>query len=167
VRAVRLVLGAAVLGAMVLGVRALNAQALPEGPGSEVLKARCVSCHQSDLITSQRLSIAGWTREVDKMVRWGATVDAAERDPLQTYLATNFAPKPAASHAATTGEAVFSRACLSCHGADLVESQRLSRAGWVREVEKMMRWGAAVGDADKDPLVDFLAAKYGPGGRGL
>ena len=59
----------------------------------------------------------------------------------------------------TSGEGVFTRACLSCHGADLVEAQRLTRAGWVREVEKMMRWGAAVGDADKDPLVDYLAGK--------
>jgi mono/diheme cytochrome c family protein len=150
-----------VLGGVVLGARALNAQALPEGPGSEILKARCVSCHQVDLITSQRLSLPGWTREVDKMVRWGATVEASERDPLQAYLASNFAPKPAASHAATGGESVFTRACLSCHGADLVEAQRLSRAGWVREVEKMMRWGAAVGDADKDLLVDYLSGKYG------
>ena len=158
----RTVLGALVLGALVLGAHPLNAQALPEGPGSDVLKARCVSCHQADLITAQRLSIAGWTREVNKMVGWGATVEAAERDPLQAYLAANFSPKPAASHAATTGEGVFSRSCLSCHGTDLIEAQRLSRAGWVREVEKMMRWGAAVGDTDKDPLVDYLAGKYGP-----
>ena len=155
-----------VLGAMVLGTGTSGAQALPEGPGSEVVKARCVSCHQVDLITSQRLSLAGWTREVDKMVRWGATVDASERDPLHIYLAANFAPKPSATHATPSGESVFSRACLGCHGTDLVEAQRLSRAGWVREVEKMMRWGATVGDADKDPLVDYLAGKYGPGGRG-
>lgn len=149
------------LGAIVLSATALGAQALPEGPGSEILKARCVSCHQVDLITSQRLSLGGWTREVDKMVRWGATVEPSERDPLQTYLAANFAPKPAASHAATAGESVFSRGCLGCHGIDLVEAQRLSRPGWVREVEKMMRWGAAVGDADKDSLVDYLSGKYG------
>jgi mono/diheme cytochrome c family protein len=150
------------LAAILLATQAPEAQALPDGPGSEILKARCVSCHQVDLITSQRLSLTGWTRELDKMIRWGATVDAAERDPLQSYLAANFAAKPAASHAPTSGEAVFSRACLSCHGSDLVEAQRLTRAGWVREVEKMMRWGAAVGDADKDPLIDYLAGKHGP-----
>ncbi|MEO8680428.1 MAG: hypothetical protein ABI665_15355 [Vicinamibacterales bacterium] len=157
-----------VLGAMVLGAGALVAQALPEGPGATVLKARCVSCHQTDLVSAQRLSLAGWTREVNKMAGWGATIEAGERDPLQAYLAANFGPTPAASHAAAPGgEAVFARACLGCHGADLVEAQRLTRAGWVREVEKMMRWGAAVPDADKDPLVDFLAGNYRPGGRGL
>ena len=150
------------VGAWVLGAITLSAQGLPDGPGKEIVTARCVSCHQADLITAQRLSIAGWTREVNKMVGWGATVETAERDPLQSYLAANFGPKPAAAHAAPTGEAVFSKSCLSCHAADLVEAQRLSRAAWVREVEKMMRWGAAVGDTDKDPLVDYLAAKYGP-----
>jgi hypothetical protein len=38
----------------------------------------------------------------------------------------------------------------------------LSRAGWIREVEKMMRWGADVPAADKDALVSYLAARYPP-----
>jgi mono/diheme cytochrome c family protein len=141
-------------------------QALPAGAGADVIKARCVSCHDTDLITSQRLALAGWTRELDKMARWGATLSAEQRDVLQTYLAANFGPRPAASHAgqsaaAEAGEATFKRACLSCHGVDLVEQQRLTRAGWVREVDKMMRWGAAVPAAEKDPLVDHLAARFG------
>ena len=136
----------------------LSAQGLPDGPGAEILKNRCVSCHQTDLITAQRLSSAAWGRELDKMIRWGATVDAAERDPLQSYLAANFRPRAAASHA-TAGEAIYNKACLSCHGAELVDQQKISRAAWVREVEKMMRWGATVADTEKDPLVDFLFAK--------
>ncbi len=62
----------------------------------------------------------------------------------------------------TAGEAVFQRSCLSCHGRDLVEQQRLPQGGWTREVDKMMRWGAQVPDADKDALVRFLTARYGP-----
>ena len=144
--------------AIALSAAAVSAQGLPEGPGSEILKNRCVSCHQTDLITTQRLSAAGWGRELDKMIRWGAAVEAAERDPLQSYLAANFRPRAAASHA-TAGEATYTRACLSCHGAEMVDQQKISRAAWVREVEKMMRWGAAVSDSEKDPLVDFLFAK--------
>ena len=45
------------------------------------------------------------------------------------------------------GAEIFRRNCLSCHGADLTVSQRLSRPGWVREVDKMIRWGAVIGDA--------------------
>ena len=141
---------------------AMLAQELPPGSGAEVLKTRCASCHERDLVTSQHLSAAGWGRELDKMVRWGARLETADRDVLVPYLAANFGPKPAASHlteATPPGAAIFTRACLSCHEGDLVDQQRLSRAGWVREAEKMMRWGARVGDTDKDSLVDYLVSR--------
>jgi cytochrome c5 len=140
------------------------AQELPPGPGREAVTSRCLICHESDLITQQRLSRAGWNRSVEKMVRWGAVVDAAERDPLLDYLAAHFAPKPGASHIVATagGEAIYERACLTCHEDDIIESQRLSRAGWMRSVEKMMRWGAAVAANEKDALVEYLAARYPP-----
>ena len=151
------------LGAMVLGAQVLSAQTLPPGPGADVLKQRCVSCHESDIITSQRLSLTGWTRSVDKMVRWGATVTPAEREVLQPYLAAHFAPKPAASHATTeAGAASYRRACLTCHEADIIEQQKLSRTGWTRSVEKMMRWGATVSDTEKEPLIDYLSSRFGP-----
>ena len=128
-----------------------------------MLTQRCVSCHESDIITSQRLSLTGWTRSVDKMVRWGATVTPAEREVLQPYLAAHFAPRPAASHATTdAGAASYQRACLTCHEADIIEQQKLSRVGWQRSVEKMMRWGATIGDTEKEPLIDYLAARFGP-----
>lgn len=78
------------------------------------------------------------------------------------------APAPMPSHdvpGIAEGEAVFQRACTSCHGNDLVEQQRLTPAGWTREVEKMMRWGARVPDTEKDVLVRFLSSRYGPGPR--
>ncbi len=56
-------------------------------------------CHESDIITSQKLSLTGWTNSVNKMVRWGAQITPEERDVLQPYLAQHFAPRPAASHA--------------------------------------------------------------------
>jgi cytochrome c5 len=143
---------------------ALFAQELPAGPGREVVVTRCLSCHESDLITQQRLTRAGWARSVDKMVRWGATLDAAERDPLLDYLAARFAATPVASNlVATAGsEAVYKRSCLTCHEDDLIEAQRLSRAGWLRSVDKMIRWGADVPAAEKEALVDYLAARYPP-----
>ncbi len=133
----------------------------PDGAGAEVLRARCLSCHGSDLIASQKLSEAGWGRELDKMVRWGATLSETDRPVLLGYLSAHFAPVPMAGHGRVAeGEAVFRRACLMCHGADLTEQQRLSPTGWTREVEKMMRWGAVVGDMEKSALVDFLSTRY-------
>jgi sulfite dehydrogenase (cytochrome) subunit B len=155
---------AAMLACAVAASVAPRAQDLPPGPGREVIAARCVACHQTDLIAQQRLSRAAWSRELGKMVRWGAQVDVAEREPLLDYLAAHFAPVPAASHiVATAGsEATYKRACLVCHEDDLIEAQRLSREGWSREIDKMIRWGAAVPAADKDALIDYLAARYPP-----
>ncbi len=139
------------------------AQQLPAGPGAEVLNKRCISCHDADIISSQTLSLIGWTRSVDKMVRWGATITPAEREVLQSYLAQHFAPRPVASHnPSATGAATYKKACLACHDADIIEQQRLTPTGWTRSVEKMMRWGAAVSDAEKQPLVEYLAARFGP-----
>lgn len=122
-----------------------------------------MSCHEADLITSQKLSLTGWTRSVDKMVRWGAQITPQERDTLQPYLAEHFGPRPVSSHAATpAAEATYKKACLVCHDADIIEQQKLSKTGWTRSVEKMMRWGASVPDAEKEPLIDFLASKFGP-----
>jgi len=152
----------ALLICVLIAAPSVSAQQLPDGPGAAVLKSRCVVCHESDIITSQKLPLAGWTRSIDKMVRWGSSVTPAERETLQPYLAEHFGPKPAVSHTAAAGEATFQRACLVCHDRDIIEQQQLSKAGWTRSVEKMMRWGAAVSDAEKEPLIDHLASKFGP-----
>jgi len=56
----------------------------------------CLECHESRIILQQRLSKVAWTKEVDKMIKWGALVDANDREPLIDYLSTNFSPeKPA------------------------------------------------------------------------
>ena len=68
-------------------------QDLPEGKGVEIARDKCLLCHEADLIVSQRLSRQGWTREVDKMIRWGAAVPAADKDALVDYLAARYAPR--------------------------------------------------------------------------
>jgi cytochrome c5 len=149
---------------LVLGTCTLRAQELPAGPGKETVTARCLTCHESDLIVQQRLSRAGWGREIDKMIRWGAVVEASEREPMLDYLSAHFTPKPIPSHiVATAGtEAIYKRACYTCHEDDLIQAQRLTRAGWTREVDKMIRWGAVVSDVEKDALIEYLTARYPP-----
>ncbi len=137
-----------------------DAQAWPDTPGGALVRSRCLVCHQTDLIQQQRLTRDGWQREVDKMVRWGAKVDGdAERQALIDALASAEGSRaPDAEAAARRGEVVFNRQCTVCHQTDLVAQQRLTTAGWAREVDKMVRWGAAVADpADKAALVDYLA----------
>ncbi|MGH9799566.1 MAG: hypothetical protein ACRD82_04315, partial [Blastocatellia bacterium] len=123
-------------------------QDLPAGKGVELANSKCVTCHEADLIMAQRLSKQGWTREVEKMVRWGAAVNDAEKEVLVEYFSANFAPRKAApavaAASADRGKQVFENKCLLCHEVDLVEQQRLGKPGWTREVEKMVRWGATV-----------------------
>ena len=52
----------------------------------------CLECHEARIILQQRLSKGAWTKEVDKMVKWGAVVDANDHDALIDYLSTNFSP---------------------------------------------------------------------------
>ncbi len=58
--------------------------------------------------------------------------------------------------------AMYRNTCLNCHGDELMRGQKLTRAQWEREVEKMMRWGAQVPADQKAGLVDYLAARYKP-----
>lgn len=163
---------ACVLAALVLAVGALSGrnaaahaqQDLPEGKGVELARNKCVTCHEADLIVSQRLSKPGWTREVEKMIRWGAKVTDAEKEVLIDYFSAHFAPRKAAAAMTNVerGKQIFEAKCLLCHEVDLVEQQRLGKPGWTREVDKMVRWGAKVTDAEKEPLVDYLLQNYGP-----
>jgi len=52
----------------------------------------CMECHEARIILQQRLSKAAWTKEVDKMIKWGAVVDAGDHDALIDYLSANFSP---------------------------------------------------------------------------
>jgi hypothetical protein len=79
-------------------------KAAPANPTAElppaVMQAKattsCMECHEARIILQQRLSKAAWTKEVDKMTKWGAVVDPADRDALIDYLSANFSPdKPA------------------------------------------------------------------------
>lgn len=72
-------------------------QDLPPGNGVELANAKCVTCHEADLIMAQRLSKQGWTREVEKMIRWGAAVTDAEKEPLVDYLVNNYPLRPLAT----------------------------------------------------------------------
>jgi len=53
-------------------------------------------------------------------------------------------------------------ACLTCHEARIIVQQRLTKAAWIKEVDKMTKWGAEVDPKDRDALVDYFSANFGP-----
>jgi hypothetical protein len=65
---------------------------LPAGPTKEKTEAACLTCHEARIIMQQRLSKPAWTKEVDKMIKWGAEVDPKDRDALIDYFSATFGP---------------------------------------------------------------------------
>jgi len=57
------------------------------------------------------------------------------------------------------GQKEEQRACLPCHSLRLIHSQRLSRAAWNRELDKMAGWGTKYNE--RDALLEYLVANYG------
>jgi hypothetical protein len=78
---------------------------LPPGPAQAKLRTACLECHDASIIVQQRLSKPAWTREVDKMIKWGALVEAADRDSFIDYLSTNFPPDRAPAEMPRTASA--------------------------------------------------------------
>ena len=64
-----------------------------------------------------------------------------------------------------TAPAAFKNACVACHDEDVIRQQRLTRAQWDGEINKMIGWGARVRDEDRNVLLDYLFGNYGPRAR--
>ncbi len=57
------------------------------------------------------------------------------------------------------GQKEEARACTPCHSLRLIHSQRLSRATWNKEIDKMAGWGTKI--TDREALLEYLVANYG------
>ena len=57
------------------------------------------------------------------------------------------------------GQKEEQRTCLPCHSLRIIHSNRLSRAGWNRELDKMAGWGAKY--SDRDAILEYLVATFG------
>jgi hypothetical protein len=78
---------------------------LPFGLMQAKVTTACTECHEARIILQQRLGKPAWTKEVDKMIKWGAVVDPADRDGFIDYLSANFpADKPPYEAARTSRE---------------------------------------------------------------
>ncbi len=73
---------------MMLAVALSSADQAAIEKGREEEKKQCIACHGLRIINIQRLPRAGWERELDKMIRWGATLN--DRSALMEYLMANY-----------------------------------------------------------------------------
>ena len=103
-RAIVLLLATALL-ALAARAQSESTIELPPGPMQKKATDACTECHEARIIVQQRLSKPAWTKEVDKMIRWGANVDSRDRDALIDYLSSNFGVDRAAYVADRSGTA--------------------------------------------------------------
>lgn len=95
---------------------------LPEGPGANLVYAKCRTCHDLQYIVDAKgLAPAQWRAVIAGMHDYGLTAtkeeDAALLQYLTTYLGTNPAPAGASSAApAADGGAIYAQNCATCHG---------------------------------------------------
>jgi hypothetical protein len=140
--------------------------ALPPGRMQAKAVTVCLPCHDARIIVQQRMTRAQWAKNMDKMIRWGAPVEPADREGLIDYFARHF---PATESSASEpklkeapGVEKVRAACLGCHDAGVIVEQRLDRRSWNATVSRQVRWGASVPAADREALLNYLTANYGP-----
>jgi len=63
---------------------------------------------------------------------------------------------------AGSGKATADLACLQCHSASMASQQRLTDKQWAKVLDKMIGWGAKVPAEEKDRLLAYLVANFGP-----
>lgn len=146
-----------------------GSQELPEGEGKKLLRERCAGCHTLKPVTDLKQSREEWKALLVKMVGYGAQLNQEEIIVATEYLTKYFGPgRTASAETAETPEEKVARRyidgiCSSCHDAGLIRSTKATRAEWLDIVNRMNGLDAGVSQRDVDLLVDYLAAKYGPG----
>ena len=95
----RFVAASLVFGAILTAGWAADESAIEQAKKEEARS--CVQCHSLRLVHSQRLSTQAWTKEVDKMIGWGAPVH--DRQLLIDYYSQQYSdakPGPAPDRSA-------------------------------------------------------------------
>ncbi len=98
-----IVLGAVLLSlALAAAAQSSSNEQLPSGSAKEKAETACLTCHEARIIVQQRLTKAAWTKEVDKMIKWGADVDPKDHDLLVDYFSSALPADQAAYEAPKT-----------------------------------------------------------------
>jgi mono/diheme cytochrome c family protein len=102
---------------------------LPEGPGANLVYAKCQTCHDLQYVVDAKgLLPAQWRAVIASMHDYGLTATKDEDETLVRYLTTylGHAPAPAATaapgstaaHTTADGSALYQQTCATCHGAE-------------------------------------------------
>jgi sulfite oxidase len=119
----------------------------PPGPGSYVLMAQASDEAGEKQPFAQDWNPSGYLHNVVHQVRVETGVTPSPGPAEAPLEIPPFPPKAKAM-------------CVGCHHEDIIAGQRLTRAQWEREVDKMVRWGAQVKPEDREQLLEFLSSHF-------
>jgi DMSO/TMAO reductase YedYZ molybdopterin-dependent catalytic subunit len=121
----------------------------PPSPGNYAIMARARSASGEEQPAEQPWNPSGYLWNTVQRI----DVSAVDREPVVSYFAGDrYAIYPAG----------YKESCHVCHGEDIIEGQRLTRAQWEREVDKMTRWGAPVNAGQRESILEYLIRNFGP-----
>jgi hypothetical protein len=75
------------------------------------------------------------------------------------------APAAPAETSSASAPPQFKSACMVCHEDDVIRQQRLTRAQWDRELNKMAGWMPSdrqMSAADRETILNYVSATFGP-----
>lgn len=162
---------------------ALHAQnALPEGPGRELVQKVCGSCHSLTPILMKRDGENGWRHTVARMVlQRQAQLLPEEFETIVRYLSTRLGPgtspmqtgalPPGAfgGGAATAkevrlpdgpGKELVQSRCAFCHDLGRVVSVSRKKEEWESVTRNMIGRGPEANPAQVQAIIDYLAAHF-------
>jgi len=58
-------------------------------------------------------------------------------------------------------QAKIKASCTTCHNTSRITEQHLTRQQWSAELTKMEGLGAVIADADRNPMLNYLAKNFG------
>jgi cytochrome c5 len=129
--------------------------------GREAVGQVCTPCHENILriIQIHKKTPVEWRNTVYSMIGRGAQILPDEVEPLTAFLSSN-AGRPAAAAPAALPEAegrtILQQRCQQCH--DLATATKQPAVGdWKAVITRMVAYGADVGPADQQKLVDYLS----------
>jgi len=146
----------------------------PQGPVRAVIFKNCSSCHGIDDYAYNALDRAGWNAHLEsKHADFGSMVSAADRELLLDWMTARFGPasKPfprtyvppeiSTYLSDAEGQALVTRACATCHGAERVNDARNSAERWRVLAVDMRERGAKLTDEELEKLVEWLGRTKG------
>jgi cytochrome c5 len=68
-------------------------------------------------------------------------------------------PAPSSENAVHDGTALVQALCTTCHTTERIDTARYDRAGWEQTVDRMIKTGAHLTDAQRKAVVDYLAGR--------